>query len=128
MRIKIGMLLGMALFYSSTSCAVGSDFIFRVNNETYRFPASCIEHLEFHDKSDDYPERVDMNLTGECGEKLSVLTTQNMGKELEIYYKDHLLMHALILSILKSGIMLETKNVPRVILMQILVDYGVKPG
>lgn len=128
MGIKIGILLGMVLFYSSESCAVGSDFIFRVNNETYRFPASCIEYLEFHDKSDDYPERVNMNLTGECGEKLSALTTQNMGKELEVYYKDHRLMHALILSKLKSGIMLETKNVPRVILMQMLADYGVKPG
>ncbi|WP_038913214.1 hypothetical protein [Dickeya zeae] len=128
MGIKIGILLGMVLFYSSESCAVGSDFIFRVNNETYRFPASCIEHLEFHDKSDDYPERVNMNLTGECGEKLSDLTTQNMGKVLEIYYKDQRLIHTLILSRLKSGIMLETKNVPRVILMQMLADYGVKPG
>ncbi|AIU88310.1 hypothetical protein [Pectobacterium odoriferum] len=125
MKTKIGLFLSFALLYSSASSADGGDFIFRVNDESYSFPADCVESLEFHDKEEGYPERIDMRLTDECGRRVSDLTTQNIGKQMTIYYEHNQLMSATIASRLRSNIMLPTTKTPRVVLMQVLVDYGV---
>lgn len=125
MKAKIGLFLSLVLLYSSASSASGGDFIFRVNDESYRFPADCVESLEFHDKEEGYPERIDMRLTDECGRRVSDLTTQNIGKQLAIYYEHNQLMSATIASRLRSNIMLPTTETPRMVLMQVLADYGV---
>lgn len=127
MKTKIGLFLGFALLYSSVSSAAGGDFIFRVNDEEHRFPARCVESLKYQDKDEAYSERVNMGLTAECGKTFSELTSQNVGKQLAIYYESNLLMSALIVSRMGPNIMLTTDKTPRVVLMQLLTDYGIKP-
>lgn len=128
MKAKIGFFLGFALFYSCASNAAGGDFIFRVNNEEHRFRARCVESLTYQNKDEVYPEKVSMRLTAECGKTYSELTTKNVGKQLAIYYESNLLMSALIISRMGPNIMLTTDKTPRVVLMQLLTDYGVKPN
>ncbi|MDY4387870.1 Insecticidal toxin complex protein tccz [Pectobacterium aroidearum] len=125
MKTKIGLFLSLVLLYSSASSASGGDFIFRVNDESYRFPADCVESLEFHDKEEGYPERIGMRLTDECGRRVHDLTTKNIGKQMTIYYEHNQLMSATIASRLKSNIMLQTDKTPRMVLMQVLADYGI---
>ncbi|MCW2484962.1 hypothetical protein J5069_03530 [Candidatus Symbiopectobacterium sp. NZEC127] len=128
MKAKIGFFGGFALLYSSLSNAAGGDFIFRVNNEEHRFPARCVDSLKYQDKDEMYPERVSMRLTTECGKTYSELTTKNVGKQLAACYESNLLMSALIISRMGPNIMLTTDKTPRVVLMQLLTDYGVKPN
>ncbi|MEQ9888083.1 Insecticidal toxin complex protein tccz [Pectobacterium zantedeschiae] len=125
MKTKFGLFSSLALLYSSAASASGGDFIFRVDDESYRFPSDCVESLEFHDNEEAYPERINMRLTDECGSRVHDLTTKNFGKQLTIYYKQNQLMSATIASRLKSNIMLQIDKTPRVVLMQVLVDYGV---
>lgn len=128
MKTKIGLLLGFALFYSCASSAAGGDFVFRVNDEDHRFPARCIESLEYHDKDDVYPERVNMGLTDECAKKLNELSSLKMGEKLSIYYGSNLVMSATIVTKLSANIMLTTDKTPRMVLMQMLTDYGITHG
>lgn len=128
MKTKIGLFVGFALLYSSASSAAGGDFIFRVNDEEHRFLAQCVKSLEYHDKDEVYPERVNMTLTAECGKKLNALTRQNVGEQFAIYYGSNLLMRATIQTLLSSNIMLTTDKTPRMVLMQLLTDYGITHG
>jgi preprotein translocase subunit SecD len=53
-------------------------------------------------------------------------TKQNIGKKLFIYYKGNLLSSANIVSVLRNTFRLSGKEMPRIVLMQLLYDYGVK--
>lgn len=107
-----------------TSIAEPGDFTFAINGTQEVYPSTCIESISYIDNDEIDAENVIFSLSDECGNKLYITTKQNIGKNLSVYYKGNLLARAMIASVLKSHFRLSSKEMPRMVLMQLLNDYG----
>lgn len=95
--------------------------------------SSIIESIYYVARDEVESENVIFNLTNVCGKRLYKVTRQNIGKSLSIYYKGNLLSSTMTASALNNNFSLSSKEMPRVILMQLLNNYGLsmvseKPG
>ncbi|WP_337037141.1 SecDF P1 head subdomain-containing protein [Pantoea agglomerans] len=123
--LKSALFLGALLVPFATVAGPGS-FIFEVNGMKETYPPECIESISYLDSDETGSENVNFSLSDECGKVLNKTTKQNIGKKLSIYYKGNLLSSANIASVLRSNFRFSSKEMPRIVLMQLLYDYGVK--
>ena len=115
-----------ALLSPFASVAGPGSFIFEVNGTKETYSPGCIKSISYVPNDEVDSENVDFTLRNECGKKLFVNTKQNIGKKLYIYYKGNLLSSATIVSVLRNTFRISSKEMPRIVLMQLLYDYGVK--
>jgi len=115
-----------ALLFPLASVAGPGSFIFEVNGTKETYSPECIKSIIYVDSDEIGSENVNFSLSDECGKMLNVTTKQNIGKKLSIYYKGNLLSSANIASVLRSNFRFSSKDMPRMVLMQLLYDYGVK--
>lgn len=114
-----------ALLSPFASVAGPGSFIFEVNGTKETYLPGCIKSISYLESDEIGSENVDFSLSDECGKKLYVSTKQNIGKRLSIYYKGNLLSNANIVSVLRNTFRISSKEMPRIVLMQLLYDYGV---
>ncbi|MGG7447262.1 SecDF P1 head subdomain-containing protein [Kosakonia oryzendophytica] len=122
MNIRI-MLFIAALFPLSVFADKG-DFTFKVGDSVTDLPSSCIKSVGYTEKNEIDSEEVNVDLTTECGHLLSQVTRQNIGKIARFSYRGNLMSSATIISVLGSNFRISSKESPRVVLMQMLNDYG----
>lgn len=115
-----------ALLFPVASVAGPGSFIFEVNGTKETYSPECIKSISYVDSDEIGSENVNFSLSDECGKMLNVTTKQNTGKKLSIYYKGNLLSSANIVSLLRNNFRISGKEMPRMVLMQLLYDYGVK--
>ena len=115
-----------ALLFPLASVAGPGSFIFEVNGTKETYSPDCIKSISYADNDEIGSENVNFSLSDECGKMLNVTTKQNIGKKLSIYYKGNLLSSANIASVLRNNFRFSSKDMPRMVLMQLLYDYGVK--
>lgn len=115
-----------ALLFPVASVAGPGSFIFEVNGTKETYSPECIKSISYVDSDEIGSENVNFSLSDECGKMLNVTTRQNIGKKLSIYYKGNLLSSANIASVLRNNFRISGKEMPRMVLMQLLYDYGVK--
>lgn len=115
-----------ALLFPVASVAEPGSFIFEVNGTKETYSPECIKSISYVDSDEMSSENVNFSLSDDCGKMLNVTTKQNIGKKLSIYYKGNLLSSANIVSVLRNTIRISGKEMPRIVLMQLLYDYGVK--
>ncbi|MCX3308250.1 Insecticidal toxin complex protein tccz [Pantoea vagans] len=115
-----------ALLFPLASVAGPGSFIFEVNGTKETYSPECIKSISYADNDEIGSENVNFSLSDECGKMLNVTTKQNIGKKLSIYYKGNLLSSANIASVLRNNFRFSSKDMPRMVLMQLLYDYGVK--
>ncbi|WP_315316091.1 SecDF P1 head subdomain-containing protein [Pantoea vagans] len=115
-----------ALLFPVASVAGPGSFIFEVNGMKETYSPECIKSISYVDSDEIGSENVNFSLSDECGKMLNVTTKQNIGKKLSIYYKGNLLSSANIASVLRNNFRFSSKDMPRMVLMQLLYDYGVK--
>ncbi|EII7449938.1 Insecticidal toxin complex protein tccz [Salmonella enterica subsp. enterica serovar Newport] len=124
MQIKTGLLC-LTMLIPMSSFAVKGDFNFTVDGNINSFPSSCIKSIQYiaHDEIDS--ENLILTLTDECRKRISALGRENIGKPMSISYGGNTLTTATIVSVLAASFRISAKNMPRVVLMQILDDYNV---
>lgn len=115
-----------ALLFPVASVAGPGSFIFEINGTKETYSPECIKSISYVDSDEIGSENVNFSLSDECGKMLNVTTKQNIGKKLSIYYKGNLLSSANIASVLRNNFRISGKEMPRMVLMQLLYDYGVK--
>lgn len=115
-----------ALLFPVASVAGPGSFIFEVNGTKETYSPECIKSISYVDSDEIGSENVNFSLSDECGKMLNVTTKQNIGKKLSIYYKGNVLSSANIASVLRNNFRISGKEMPRMVLMQLLYDYGVK--
>ncbi len=120
----INGLLFLIVLIPLTSFAAKEDFDFSIGGKSNSFDSTCIESIQYVEKDEVYTENLIMRFTGECGKRVSAITRQNIGKQMTISYGANKLTSALIVSRLGISIRISTNDIPRVLLMQILNDYG----
>lgn len=122
MQIKFGVLLLVVLVPLTSTAAKGS-FIFSVGNEKTLFDSGCVKTIDYVEKDEIGAENLVFRFSDECGKRLSDMTRQNIGKHMTIAYDDNKITSAMIASRLSTGFRISTKDIPRIMLMQILNDY-----
>lgn len=123
--MKIRIMLFIAALLPLQAFADRGDFTFRVGDSVTAIPSSCVESLGYQSKDEMDSESVNLSLTTECGRLLYQVSRQNIGKEARIYYRENLISSAVITSVLGSGFRISSKEIPRLVLKQMLSDYGV---
>ncbi|ELQ6019984.1 Insecticidal toxin complex protein tccz [Cronobacter turicensis] len=122
MHIKYGLLL-VIVFITFTTAAAKGNFYFYVEGGNTSFGSECIKSIHYIEKDITDAENISLTLTAKCGERLFVMTRQNFGKRMTLSYKGNTLTTAVIVSTLRTSLMFPSKDIPRVLLMQILNDY-----
>ncbi|WP_129324002.1 Insecticidal toxin complex protein tccz [Enterobacter ludwigii] len=122
MQIKFGVLLLVVLVPLTSTAAKGS-FVFSVGNEKTSFDSGCVKSIDYVEKDETGAENLVFRFSDECGKRLSDMTRQNIGKHMTIAYDDNKITSAMIASRLNTSFRISTKDIPRIILMQILNDY-----
>lgn len=122
MQIKFGVLLLVVLVPLTSTAAKGS-FIFSVGNEKTLFDSGCVKTIDYVEKDEIGAENLVFRFSDECGKRLSNMTRQNIGKHMTIAYDDNKITSAMIASRLSTSFRISTKDIPRIMLMQILNDY-----
>lgn len=122
MQIKFGVLLLVVLVPLTSTAAKGS-FIFSVGNEKTLFDSRCVKTIDYVEKDEIGAENLVFRFSDECGKRLSDMTRQNIGKRMTIAYDDNKITSAMIASRLSTSFRISTKDIPRIMLMQILNDY-----
>lgn len=123
--LKSALFLAALLFPLASAAGPGS-FIFEVNGTKKTYSKQCIKSISYLPSDEIDSENVNFSLSDECGKVLYKTTKQNIGKKLSIYYKGNLLSSANIVSVLRNTFRISGKEMPRMVLMQLLYDYGVK--
>lgn len=124
--LKSTLFLAALLFPVASVVAGPGSFIFEVNGTKETYSPECIKSISYVDNDEIGSENVNFSLSDECGKMLNVTTKQNIGKKLSIYYKGNLLSSTNIISALRNTFRISGKEMPRIVLMQLLYDYGVK--
>lgn len=124
MHIRTGLLF-LALFAPLTSFAAKGNFDFVVGGKAHVFASTCVKSIEYVAPNEVHAESLVMSLTDACGKRLATITHDNIGKKLTISYRGHELSTAMILSRIGGNFSISSKDIPRVVLMQVLDDYGV---
>ncbi|KAF6660226.1 Insecticidal toxin complex protein tccz [Enterobacteriaceae bacterium EKM102V] len=115
----------VAFLFPLVSVAGPGSFIFKVNGTKETYSPECIRSISYVDSDETGSENVNFYLSDECGRMLNVTTKQNIGKKLSIYDKGNLLSSANIVSVLRNTFRISGKEMARLVLMQLLNDYGV---
>lgn len=116
----------IAAFLPLQSFAHKGDFSFKVGDSINEIPSSCVESLEYKAEDEVDSESIHLSLTLECGKLLKQTTRKNIGETATILYRDNALSSAMIVSPLGANFRISSKDIPRVVLMQILTDYDVE--
>lgn len=101
------------------------DFTFQVADSVNVIPSVCVASLEYYPKDEFASENVFLSLNSECAKPLTQLTRQNIGKTATISYRGNVLSLVVITSALGITFRISSKEIPRVVLLQMLNDYGV---
>ncbi|WP_333494893.1 SecDF P1 head subdomain-containing protein [Kluyvera sp. CHPC 1.251] len=101
------------------------DFTFQIADSVNAIPSACVASLEYSPKDEFDSENVFLSLNSECAKPLTQLTRQNIGKTAIIFYRGNALSPVVITSALGITFRISSKQIPRVILLQMLNDYGV---
>lgn len=123
--LKTALILA-ALFFPFASVAGPGSFIFEVNGIKKTYSPECIKSISYLAGDEIDSENVNFSLNDECGKMFDKTTKQNIGKKLSVYYKGNLIFSANIVSVLRNNFRFSSKDMPRMVLMQLLYDYGVK--
>lgn len=115
-----------AMLLPSISFAEKGSFDFIIDRAINSYPPSCIESVQYVDKNEIDSEELQITLTEKCGKMISEITKKNIGKQAVITYKNNRLTTVNIISRLGSSFRISAKNMPKIVLMQILDDYGVR--
>lgn len=121
------MILLFSILLPLMSAAAKGDFDFLISGEKIPVDYECIESIHYLDKDEVEAENLFFTLTDACGKKLSTITRQNIGKKMSITYNGNKITSALLVSTLSTSFRVSTKDIPRVILMQILDDPKYSP-
>lgn len=124
MHIRNGLLC-LAAMIPLTSYAAKGGFDFTVDGKTHTFSTDCIKSIQYVENDEIFSENLMMALNDECGKRMAIISRDNIGKQLTISYKGNKLSTAMIASRLGSNFRISSKEMPRVVLMQILNDYEV---
>lgn len=116
----------LAVLMASPAIASVGDLTFKVDEKVEVYSRTCFESIGYVDKDEVGNENLDFNLNAECGKRLAELTRANIGKRLSVYYEGNKLSSANIVSVLRNSFRLSSNEMPRVVLLQLLNDYGVK--
>lgn len=119
------VLLCSVIAFPTVSLAERGSFEFSTNGKQYVFDPSSIKSIEYTQQKSPAEDRLGFQFSDTGAEKLKRLTHENMGKKLTIAYKGNPISTAYILQNLKYGMQISTKDTPRIVLKQILNDYGV---
>lgn len=122
MQIKFGVLL-LAVLVPWTSTAAKGSLFFSVGNEKTSFDSGCVKSIDYVEKDETGAENLIFGFSDECGKRLSDMSRQNIGKYMTIAYDDNKITSAVIASRLSTSFRISTKDIPRILLMQILNDY-----
>lgn len=123
MDIKSGVFL-LAVFMPLTSIAAKGDFDFSVGSDKTSFDSECVKFIEYVERDEVDAENLVFRFSDECGKRLSTMTRQNIGKQMIITYEGNKLTSSMIVSRLSTSFRISTKDIPRVLLVQILNDYA----
>ncbi|MFE8045807.1 SecDF P1 head subdomain-containing protein [Brenneria goodwinii] len=124
MHIKI-CLLWLSVLIPLTANAEKGEFELSVGAQKHIFDSSCIKSIHYARQDETGSDNLGFHFTDDCGERLSKITRENMGKKLTVSYLGNELSTAMILQLLKSNFRISTKDTPRVVLMRVIDDYGV---
>ncbi len=122
MQIKFGVLL-LAVLVPLTSTEAKESLVFSVGNEKTSFDSGCVKSIDYVEKDETGAENLIFRFSDECGKRLSDMTRQNIGKHMTIAYDDNKITSAMIASRLSISFSISTKDIPRILLMQLLNDY-----
>jgi len=122
MQIKFGVLL-LAVLVPLTSTAAKGTLFFSVGNKKTSFDPGCVKSIAYVEKDEIGAENLIFGFSDECAKRLSEMTRQNIGKHMTIAYDDNKVTSAMIASRLSTSFRISTKDIPRILLMQILNDY-----
>lgn len=122
MNIRIMMFIA-ALFPLSAFADKG-DFTFKVGDNVKAIPSSCIESISYEEKDEIDSEGVYISLTTACNQLLYQVTRENIGKMAHFSYRDNLISSVVITSALRKSFRISSKEIPRLVLKQMLNDYG----
>lgn len=106
--------------------AYKGDFSFKVANSTHLIPSSCVESPGYNPKDEVGSENVVFSLTTDCRKHLAQITRQYIGGKAVFSYRDNKLSPVVITSVLGSSFRISSKEISKIVLMQMLNDYGVK--
>lgn len=123
--MNIRIVLFIAALLPLQAFADRGDFTFRVGDSVTAIPSSCVESLGYLSKDEIGSESVNLSLTTQCGRLLYQVSRQNIGKEARISYRENLISSAVITSVLGISFRISSKEIPRLVLKQMLSDYGV---
>ena len=123
--MNIRIVLFIATLLPLQAFADSGDFTFRVGDSVTAIPYLCVESLGYQSKDVMDSESVNLLLTTECGRLLYQVSRQNIGKKARISYRENLISSAVITSVLGSSFRISSKEIPRLVLKQMLNDYGV---
>lgn len=123
--MNIRIMLFIAALLPLQAFADRGDFTFRVGDSVTAIPSSCVESLGYQSKDEMDSESVNLSLNTECGELLYQASRQNIGKKARISYRENLISSAVITSVLGISFKISSKEIPRLVLKQMLSDYGV---
>lgn len=124
MHIRKGLLC-LAALIPLMSYAEKGGFDFSVDGNIYALSADCIKSITYVENDEIYAENLMVTLNDECGKRMVNITRDNIGKQLTILYKGNTLSTAMIASRLASNFRISSREIPRVVLLQILNDYEV---
>lgn len=124
MYIKIGLLF-FSVLMPLTSFAAKGNFDFSVAGQKTSFGSECVESIQYVETDEVYSENIDVSFTDECGDKLSNITRENIGKPMTIFYSGNKLTTASIVSRIGKNLRIQADEMPRVLLMQLIKDYDV---
>lgn len=116
-------MLLLAVLVPLTSTAAKGSLVFSVGNEKTSFDSGCVKSINYVEKDETGAENLIFRFSDECGKRLSDMTRQNIGKHMTIAYDDNKITSAMIASRLSTSFRISTKDIPRILLMQILNDY-----
>jgi len=122
MQIRFEVLL-LAVLVPLTSTAAKGTLFFSVGNEKTSFAPECVKSIDYVEKDEIGAENLIVGFSDECSKRLSEMTRQNIGKQMAIAYDDNKVTSAIIASRLITSFRISTKDIPRILLMQILNDY-----
>lgn len=123
--MNIRIMLFLAAFLPLSVFADKGDFTFKVDDSVTVIPSSCIESVGYEGKDEVNSESVYISLTTECSQLLYQGTRANIGKMAHFSYRDNLMSSVVITSALRSSFRISSKEIPRLVLKQMLNDYGV---
>lgn len=100
-------------------------FEFLVGTQRHIFAPSCIKSLQYVTPGKTDSESLGFQLTDACAERMSAITHENIGKPMTIAYEGNTLYSGMIIQNMKYGFRVSAADTSRVVLLQVIRDYGI---